>query len=80
MRKIQSFMDRLAKIGVNVSIFSNYPWVYLDTVNGKKVEGKYLAEHGFTIFFVGGKLGEDVIINDIRTIFAKIRETLNKPQ
>ena len=56
---------------------SNYPWLYLDKVNGIKVKGNFRAEHGFTIFFEAIRPNEPDQITDISTIFNKIRETLN---
>lgn len=78
MTTIKSFHDRLKKIGITVEMFGNYPWVYLDTVNGKKVEGTFQAEHGFTVFFKAVRMGQVDQITDIKTVFDKIRETLNK--
>lgn len=77
MTSIKSFHDRLAKIGITVTMFGNYPWVYLDTVNGKRVKGRLHGNHGFTIFFKACKPGQHDTITDIPLIFAKIRETLN---
>jgi hypothetical protein len=76
MTTITSFVNRLKKIGVQVELFGNYPWVYLDRVNSKKVQGTFRAEHGFTVFFRGIRTGEPDKITDIPTIFNKIRETL----
>lgn len=76
MTTIGSFVNRLAKIGVDVTFLGNYPWIYLDTVNGKKVEGLFQANHGFTAFWYGIKPGEIPQISDITEVFKKIRETL----
>lgn len=78
MTTIKSFHDRLAKIGVKVTMFGNYPWVYLDTVNDKKVHGTLHSDHGFTVFFRAIKPGEKDKITDIPLIFKKIRETLKQ--
>jgi len=76
MTTIQSFVNRLKKIGVEVELLGNYPWVYLDKVNGKKVKGTLHADHGFTVFFVAIRRGEPDKITDITEIFKKIRETI----
>ncbi len=76
MTTINSFYNRLKKIGIEVTMFGNYPWVYLDTVNGNRVKGKFHGNHGFTIFFKGIRPGQPDQITDISTIFKKIRETL----
>lgn len=78
MTTIESFYKRLKKIGIEVELIGNYPWVYLDKVNGKKVEGRFLGNHGFTVFFKAVRIGEHDRITDIRTVFAKIRDTLEK--
>lgn len=77
MTTIDQFYKRLKKIGIEVELVANYPWIYLDKVNGKKVHGKLYGNHGFTVFFVPVRLGGRETITDIPKIFAKIRETLN---
>jgi hypothetical protein len=76
MTTINSFVKRLKKIGVNITLLGNYPWVYLHTINGKQVQGTYKAEHGFTVFFIGVKPGQPLKMTDTSVIFKKIRETL----
>ena len=68
-------IDRLKKIGVDIQLAGNYPWIYLDTVNGNKVkpEDYYLGNHGFTIAFLP-KMGEDLKITDIKELFKVIRK------
>lgn len=78
MTTIESFVKRLDKIGVKVELFGNYPWIYLDKVNGKKVEGTFQSEHHFTVFFRAIKTGQHDKMTDISAIFKKIRETLDK--
>ncbi len=76
MTTINSFVNRLSKIGIQVELIGNYPWVYLDRVNGHKVEGYLWSDHEFTVFFRGPKLGQPDKITDIPAIFSKIREYL----
>ena len=76
MTTISSFINRLNKIGIKVELFGNYPWVYLDKVNGKKVTGAFLANHGYTAFFKGVRKEQPDTITNITTIFNKIRELL----
>lgn len=76
MTTIESFVNRLAKIGITVTLVANYPWVYLDTVNGKKVWGKYYGNHGFTVFIVPVLSKYPAHITNIRVVFKKIREML----
>ena len=74
MTSIHSFVHRLSKIGIKVELIGNYPWVYLDKVNGIKVKGRLQANHGFTVFF----RGQHDTITDIPLIFNKIRETITQ--
>ena len=71
---IARFVQRLKRIGVDVELVLNYPWVYMTTVNGVPVTEKFMANHGFTAFFVhkGDKW------SDRRKVFAKIRELLSR--
>lgn len=78
MTTIKSFHDRLAKIGIEVGLVANYPWIYLNTVNNKYVLERYQADHGFTVFFTAIRLGEEDKMTDIRTIFKKIRQMLSE--
>jgi hypothetical protein len=76
MTTIDSFVNRLKKIGIEVKLVGNFPWVYLDEVNGLKVKGTFESEHRFTVFFTSIKVGQKDKMTDIPTVFKKIRETL----
>ncbi len=76
MTTINSFVSRLANIGIKVELIGNYPWVYLDKVNGIRIKGTLHSDHGFTVFFRAIRPGESDTITDIPTVFKKIRETL----
>lgn len=78
MTTISSFVERLKKIGIKVELVGNYPWIYLDKVNGYKVWERFKANHGFTVFYKAVKLGQEDQITDIPKIFKKIREMLSK--
>lgn len=70
---INRLVPRLRKIGVDVELFGNYPWIYLDKINGNKVKEKFCATHGFTIAFV--PLNDDKMqLTDITEIFKIIRK------
>lgn len=69
---IEKFVRRLNKIGVQVELVANYPWVYLTKVNGKPVIENYAANHGFTAFFLKGD--NTFKFSDRRVVFNKIRE------
>ncbi len=71
---IDRFVSKLKYIGITVELTGNYPWIYLDTVNGKKVNGKFMANHGFTAFLL--KHDGSIIFSDRKEVFKKIRETI----
>lgn len=75
-KMIERFVNRLKKIGVEVELVGNYPWVYLDCVNGVKITEKFCARHGFTAFFIPVKHGEQVRFSNRRRVFAKVRQLL----
>lgn len=53
MNKLLVFKNRLKKIGIEVELAGNLPWVYLLRVNKKAVlEEDWDANHGFTIGFL----------------------------
>jgi predicted transcriptional regulator len=74
MDKLAILVNRLKKIGIEVELFGNSPWVYLDEVCGKKVKEQYLANHGFTIAFYPTIQGKDFEITNIGEIFKILRK------
>lgn len=70
------FVRRLKKIGIEVSLCGNFPWIYLTIVNGKYVEEKFHANHGFTAFWYPVGLGEKIKFTDRRKVFEKVREMI----
>ena len=66
--------NRLLKIGITIEMFSNYPWIYLDKVNGNVVKEKYFANHGFTIGFNPARVGDVFSYTDLTQIFKIIRK------
>lgn len=71
---INRLVPRLKKIGIQIEMFGNYPWIYLDKVNGNKVKEKFCADHGFTIAFLPVRAGEKMMLTDIREVFKIIRK------
>ena len=72
---INRLVPRLRKIGVNVELLGNYPWIYLDKVNGNKVkrEDFFEGNHGFTIAFLPLK-DEKMELTNIKEVFKIIRK------
>jgi len=66
---INSFVRRLNKIGINIELIGNYPWVYIRAINGVTVKEMFCAKHGFTAFFVTNSTK----FSDRREVFKLIR-------
>ena len=71
---LDTFVRRLKKIGIEVMLASNYPWMYLDSVNGKRVTEIEGANHGFCIGFSPIRNNEPFAFTiDYRIMFNLIR-------
>ena len=66
---------RLLAINIVTTYIGNYPWVYLDTVNKKRVKEKYMARHGFTVATVS--IGGKIQLTDTKKMFQIIRKYCN---
>jgi hypothetical protein len=67
------FIERLKKIGIEVELVGNYPWIYIDKINGKRVTERFEGNHGFTIAFLPLK-DQKMELTDITEIFKIIRK------
>jgi hypothetical protein len=74
MDKITIFVERLQKIGIEVKLSVNYPWIYIDCINSKRVTEKFQANHGFTLAFTPIKIGQEIKFTDIKEIFKLLRK------
>ena len=73
--KITRFVERLKKIGIDVKLSGNFPWVYIDEICGIRVTEKFQANHGFTLIFLPGRTDSPVSeFTDITEIFKLIRK------
>jgi len=70
----KSLIRRLKKIGIELDMFSNAPWIYIDTINGKKVTEKLGSDHKFTIGFHPAKKGDEFQFIDLKEVFKIIRK------
>ena len=75
---VSSFVSKLKRIGIEVELFGNYPWIYLDTVNGERVTERFMANHGFTAFFLSNDQRFRYTFTDSRKVFEKVREMVEK--
>ena len=71
---IDSFTRRLYKIGIEVELSANFPWIYLDSVNGIRVTGSFQSKKEFTAFWGPVKFNDKAKFTDMREVFKKIRE------
>ncbi len=74
MEKMVIFINRLEKIGIGVELVGNYPWIYLDKINGVRVTEKFQGNHGFTIAFLPVRVDRELRFTDITEIFKLIRK------
>ena len=67
------FIERMKRINIDIKLVCNYPWVYIDEINGKKVSEKFEGNHGFTIAFMPIRKEQKMQFTDIGEIFNLIR-------
>jgi hypothetical protein len=73
---LNRLVPRLKKIGVDIEMSGNIPWIYLEKVNGNRIkkEDYFCGNHGFTIAFYPVRVGEKMELTDIRKVFEIIRK------
>jgi len=77
--KLGVFIERLKKIGIDVKLSGNFPWVYINEICGKRVIETFQANHGFTVMFLPGRNDSPVSeFTDIKEIFNLIRKYVKK--
>lgn len=77
--KLKVFVERLKKIGIDVKLSGNFPWIYLYEICGKRVTETFQANHGFTVMFLPGRTDSPVSeFTDIKEIFNLIRKYIKK--
>lgn len=68
------FVDRMSAIGIEIKLIGNYPWIYINTINGKRVVEKFEGNHGFTIAFLPQRKEQPIKFTDTVEIFKLIRK------
>jgi hypothetical protein len=76
MNELEVFIKRLKKIGINIEIITNYPWIYIYKINEKTVKEKFMANHGFTVAFMPIHKEQKLELTDISEIFKLIKKYL----
>jgi hypothetical protein len=74
--ELETFIHRLKRIGIEIELVGNYPWIYLDRVNGIKVKEKLHSEHGFTLAFLNKD--DSYKLTDTKKILEVIRGICQK--
>ncbi len=75
--KLIVFVNRLKRIGIDVKLISNIPWIYIDKINEKKVTENFMGNHGFTIAFLPAHKNIELKFTNISEIFEIIRKYKN---
>ena len=76
MNEIEIFINRLKKIGIELELVGNVPWIYLNKVNGNKIQPEdYNANHGYTVAWYPVRLGEKPHLDkDLKRTFKILRK------
>lgn len=74
--KLDIFRKRMKKLGIELEMWSNYPWIYIDKVNGNKIKSEdyFHGNHGFTVGFHPSKPDQEFDFTDIGRIFKLIKK------
>lgn len=76
MNEVEVFINRMRKIGIELKLVVNVPWIYLVSVNGNLVkEEDYTANHGYTIAWYPVRMGSELHLDsDLNRTFDIIRK------
>ena len=76
VNEIEIFIKRLSKIGIELELVGNVPWIYLYKVNGNSVEREdYNSKHGYTVAWYPVSLGNEPYLDpDLKRTFNIIRK------
>ena len=75
MKDIEKFVKRLRKIGIDVELTINTPWIYLDKINGKQVTEHFFSNYYFTLAFAPIRYGDEKVkFIDIKETFTILRK------
>jgi hypothetical protein len=73
--KLKVFIERLKKLGIEVKLSGNFPWIYINEINSVRVTERFEANHGFTVMFLPGRNDSPPSeFTDITEIFKLIRK------
>lgn len=67
--------NRLAKLNIEITFIGNYPWIYLESINGKKVIEKTTdSNHGFNIGWLPVRNERPFYFTNTKEMFQLIRK------
>ena len=68
-------VNRLNKINVKITFVCNYPWIYLESINDKKVvEKTFDSNHGFNIAWLSVRKDKSFYFTNTKEMFDLIRQ------
>jgi hypothetical protein len=72
---LSTLRQRMQRIGIEIEFVGNYPWIYLERVNGIRIRQEdFTANHGFNIAWFGIRNEDKIkLAEDPKTIIALIR-------
>ena len=73
--ELATLVRRLAKLKIKIECLGNYPFIYINKVNGKQVVELYSSEYGFVVAMNHWRTN-DVVISDLKEVFKTIRKYL----
>jgi len=71
---LKTFINRMNRLGIDVKLAGNFPWIYIQEINGKRVTETFEGNHGFTIAFLPIRNNQQMRFTDIAEIFKLIRK------
>jgi len=74
MSPIAVFVYRMKRVGIDVKLIGNLPWIYINEINGKIVTEKYQGDHGFTLALGSIREAGKTKFTNISKIFNLIRK------
>ena len=72
---LSTLRQRMQRIGIELEFVGNYPWIYLERVNGIRIRQEdFTANHGFNIAWYGIRNEDGIrLAEPPKTIIALIR-------
>lgn len=72
--ELEIFIERLKKININLNLSANYPWIYIDSINGIKVKEKQYSDYAWTIGFYPIRRDENFKFYNLDETFKLIKK------